>query len=63
MTFLTNLGVTEIHSFKLVLERKKRKQIPESSRLEFLEKFMVHIFALSDTKNNIYVAVTTLGYY
>ena len=63
MTFLTNLGVTEIYSFKLVLERKKRKQIPESSRLEFLEKFMVNNFALSDTKNNIYVAVTTLGYY
>ena len=63
MTFLTNLGVTEIYSFKLVLERKKRKQIPESSRLEFLEKFIVHNFALSDTENNIYVAVTTLGYY
>ena len=63
MTFLTNLGVTEIYSFKLVLEIKKRKQIPESSRLEFLEKFIVHNFALSDTENNIYVAVTTLGYY
>ena len=63
MTFLTNLGVTEIYSFKLVLERKKRKQIRESSRLEFLEKFIVHNFALSDTENNIYVAVTTLGYY
>ena len=63
MTFLTNLGVTEIYSFKLVLEREKRKQIPESSRLEFLEKFIVHNFALSDTENNIYVAVTTLGYY
>ena len=62
MTFLTNLGVTEIYSFKLVLE-KKSKQIPESSRLEFLEKFIVHNFALSDTENNIYVAVTTVGYY
>ena len=40
MTFLTILGVTEILcSFKLVLEGKTSKEIPESSRSEFLEKF------------------------
>ena len=40
MTFLTILGVTKIVcSFKLVLEGKICKEILESSRLEFLEKF------------------------
>ena len=62
MTFLTNLGVTVIHSFKLVLERKKVNRFL-SSRLELLESFVVDNFALSDTENNIYVAVTTMGYY
>ena len=33
MTFLTFLGVTEICSFRLVLEGKTGKEIPESSRL------------------------------
>ena len=39
MTFLTILGVTEICSFRLVVEGKKGKEIPEPSRLEFLENF------------------------
>ena len=40
MTFLTILGVTKILcTFKLVPERKTGKEIPESSRLEFLDKF------------------------
>ena len=53
MTFLTILGVTEILcSFKLVLEGKAGKEIPESSRLEFLEKFSENNFALSDTEGN-----------
>ena len=53
MTFLTILGVTEIlRSFKLVLERKTGKEIPESSRLEFLEKFSANHFALSDEEDN-----------
>ena len=35
VTFLTNLGVTEIFcSFRLVLKRKKGKEIPKSLRLE-----------------------------
>ena len=28
------------------------KEIPESSRLEFLEKFLANNFALSDTEDN-----------
>ena len=39
MAFLTIVGVTEILcSFRLVLEGKTGKEIPESSRLKFLEK-------------------------
>ena len=53
MTFLTILGVTEILcSFKLVLEGKTGKETPESSRLEFKEKFSAKNFALSDAENN-----------
>ena len=49
MTFLTILGVMEILcSCRLVLQGKTRsKEILESSRLEFLEKF-----ALSDAEDN-----------
>ena len=53
MTFLTILVVTEILcSFKLVLEGKTGKEIPKSSRLEFLEKFLANYFALSDAEDN-----------
>ena len=53
MTFLTILGVTEILcSLKLVLEGKTGKEIPESSRLEFLEKFSANNFTLSDAEDN-----------
>ena len=53
MTILTILGVTQILcSFRLVLEGKTGKEIPESSRLEFLEKFSVNNFALSDEEDN-----------
>ena len=38
-------------SFRLVLEMKTGKKIPESSRLEFLEKFSANSFALSDAEN------------
>ena len=51
MTFLTILGVIEIFcSFRLVLKGKIGKEIPESSRLEFLEKFFTRNFALSEQK-------------
>ena len=53
MTFLTILEVTEILcSFKLVLEGQTGKEIPESSRLEFLEKFAANNFAFSDAAEN-----------
>ena len=53
MTFLTILGVIEILcSFKLVLEGKTGREMPESSRLEFSEKFSANNFALSDAENN-----------
>ena len=53
MTFLTILAVTEILcSFRLVLDRKIYKEISESPRLEFLEKFSASNFALSDPEDN-----------
>ena len=36
----------------LVLERKAGKEIPESSKLEFLEKFSANSFALLDQKDS-----------
>ena len=53
MTFLTILGVMEILcSFGLVLEGKIDKEIPYSSRLESLEKFLANNFVLSDVEHN-----------
>ena len=53
MIFLTILGVMEILcSFRLVLEGKTGKEILESSRLEFLEKFLANNFVLSDAEDN-----------
>ena len=53
LTFLTILGVTQIlFSFRLILEWKDGKEIPESLRLEFLEKFLGNNFALSDADGN-----------
>ena len=52
MIFLTFLRVTEMCSFRLVLERKTGKDILESSRLEFLEKFLANNFAWSDAEDN-----------
>ena len=53
MIFLTILGVTEILcSFRLVLEGKTGKQIPQSLRLEFLEKFLANNFVISNAEDN-----------
>ena len=53
LTFLTILGDTKILcSFKLVLEAKTCKEIPEPSRLEFFQKFSANNFALSDAEDN-----------
>ena len=47
------MEVTEILcSFKLVLEGKSDKEIPESSRLEFLKKFSAKNYGLSDAEGN-----------
>ena len=54
MTFLTIWGVTEICSFRLVLEGKTGKEIPAPSRLEFFEKFLANNFSISDAEDNIY---------
>ena len=49
MTFLTILGVKGILcSFTLVLEGKTSEEIPELSRLEFLEKFLGNHFNFSE---------------
>ena len=53
VTFLTTLGVIEILcSFRLVVEGKAGKEIPQSSRLEFLKKFLGDNFALSEAEGN-----------
>ena len=53
LTFLIILGIMEILcSFKLVLEGETGKEIPESSRLESLEKFLENNFALSNAEDN-----------
>ena len=50
---MTILGVTQILcSFRLVLEGKTGNEIPESSRFEFLKKFLANNFALSDAEDN-----------
>ena len=38
-------------SFRLVILEKIGEKIPESSRLEFLEKFLANNFALSDAED------------
>ena len=54
ISFLTILQVIEILcSFRLVLEGKTVKEIPKSSRLEFLENFSANNLALSDAEDNI----------
>ena len=53
MTFLTISVVREtLCSFKLILEGKTGKKIPESSTLEFFEKFFANDFALPDAEDN-----------
>ena len=50
---LTNLRVTYIlSSFRLVLEEKIGKEIPEPSKLEFLETFLANNFTSSNAEDN-----------
>ena len=63
LTFLTSLGVKGILcSFRLVLERKAGKEIPESSRLTFLKKFSANNVALLDAKDNKSEPLYRLGH-
>ena len=53
MTSVTILGVTEILcGFTLLLKGKTGKEIPQSSRLVFLEKFWGNNFTLWDAEDN-----------
>ena len=53
MTFSTNLELTRIFcSIRLFLEEKADQEIPESSRLEFLEKSSENNFPLSHAEGN-----------
>ena len=62
MTFLTILGVTEIlYSFRLAPEENMGKEIPESSRLEFLEKIFANNFALIDAEDNTSRPLNRIG--
>ena len=45
----------------LVLEGKTGKEIPESSRLGFLEKFLANNFALPDAEDNTSVSLNRGG--
>ena len=61
MTFLTIFRVMEILcNSRLVLEGKTGKEIPESSRLEFLEKFSTNNFALSDVNLPLLITLLTI---
>ena len=48
-------------SFRLVVEGKTGKEIPESSRLQFLEKFSANNFALSDAEDSTSGPMNTEG--
>ena len=51
--FFNHLRITEILcSFRLVLEGKVGKEIPESLKLEFLERFLGNNFVLLDAEYN-----------
>ena len=53
MTFLTILGVMKmLCSFRLVVEGNTSEEMPESSRLEFLEKFLGKDFPLFEAEDN-----------
>ena len=56
------MGVTEILcSFRLVLKGKTGKEIPQPSRLEFLEKLSTNNFALSEAEDKTFVSLNREG--
>ena len=50
--YCLNYSDTLLCSFRLVLEGKTGKEMPESSRSEFLEKFLANTFTLSEAEDN-----------
>ena len=46
ITFLTNLSYMNIMQFQISPRRKSGKEIPDSSRCEFLEKFLLQVVLL-----------------
>ena len=49
---MTILGATEtLFSVRSVLKEKTGKEMPESSRLEFFEKFLANNFGLPDAED------------
>ena len=48
--------------FQIVLEGKTGKEIPESSRLKYLGKFLANNFALSDSEDNTSKPLTREGH-
>ena len=53
MTSLTILEIKEMScGFRLFLERRASKEIPESSRFEFFEQFLTNKFTLLNAENN-----------
>ena len=53
MTVSTNVGVTgTLCSFRLLLERKAAKLLPESSELKLFEKISTNKFTLSDAERS-----------
>ena len=45
-------GLLLVISLRLIVEGKKGKEIPRSSRLQFLENFLANNFALSDAEDS-----------
>ena len=63
-TFLTISWVIKILCrFRLLIEEKTGKEIPKSSRFEFLEKFLANSFALSDAEDNTSGSLNRGGIY
>ena len=53
MTFKNHIGsYRNIMQFQISPKRENSKEIPKSSRLEFLEKFSANNFVLSDAEDN-----------
>ena len=62
MSFINILEVTEtLCSFRLVTGKTTRKEIPESSRLELLEKVLANNFPLSDTEGKTFRSLNREG--